>query len=278
MKSCMKYHGGKYYLRKRICNLMPAHSIYIEPFFGAGHVFFEKEPAEKEIINDANWSIMDMWTTIRDYPMELTNHLKTVPYTKESFQKMPRKRYDQVLYAAEVFTRYRMSIGGRGQNFANPSKVRQRRGMPDNVSGWLSAIDLIQENSSRLQNVNISAAGLDYTNVIQPYLRESDCLIYLDPPYLPKTRKSPNVYDKEMTFAQHEQMVKMIEAADAKIILSGYDNELYNSVLSHWSKEVIPIKNHAAGGSKKKMMNEVLWYNYPRETFIVTVERRSNGI
>jgi DNA adenine methylase len=172
-----------------------------------------------------------------------------------------------IVYAAQVFTKYRMSIGGRGKNFANPSKGRTRRGMPDNVSGWLSAIDLIGLNSIRLFNqfgckpVNIRG-GFDYSSVIGPYLQEEKCLIYLDPPYLPKTRKSPKIYDKEMSFAQHEELVKMIEASDAKIILSGYDNDLYNTVLSHWNKKVIPIKNHAAGGSKKRTMNEVLWYNY----------------
>lgn len=267
MRSCMKYHGGKYYLRKQICELMVPHKTYIEPFFGAGHVFFHKQPAlEKEIINDANWSIMDMWTTIRDHPVELANYLKTIPYSIESFEKMPRKSYDNIVYAAQVFIKYRMSIGGRGKNFANPSKGRQRRGMPDNVSGWLSAIDLIAQNSIRLfrncTNQTEIKAGLDCTNVIKPYLRESDCLIYLDPPYLPKTRKSPKVYDKEMSFAHHEELVKMIEAADAKIILSGYDSDLYNTVLSHWNKMVIPMKLHSSGSSTKRVANEVLWYNY----------------
>jgi DNA adenine methylase len=257
----MKYHGGKYFLRKKICGMMVPHDIYIEPFFGAGHVFFEKAPSRLEIINDANWSIMDMWTTIRDRPNELINHLKSIPYSIDSFQKMPIKKYDQVLYAAQIFIKYRMSIGGRGKSFARPSQNRSRRGMPDNISGWLSAIDLIESNTHRLHNTDIRI-GLDALNVIQSYLKEPNCLIYLDPPYLPTTRKSPNVYNKEMTLTQHEQLVKSIEASTAKIILSGYDNDLYNTILSQWKKEIIPMKLHSSGGSKKRVANEVLWYNY----------------
>lgn len=261
MRSCMKYHGGKYYLRKIICEMMPTHRIYVEPFFGAGHVFFEKAPVEKEIINDLDYDIAHMWNMIKIYPYEMGDILKKLSYDLGTFEsKDPFATAGDIDHAVKTFVKYRMSIGGRGKNFANPSKGRTRRGMPDNVSGWLSSIDNIVKNSTRLKDVSIANHSAQY--LIKPYLNKPDTLIYLDPPYLPKTRKVKRVYSKEMSGDDHEKLVELIKWAKSNIILSGYDNDLYNTVLSHWNKKVIPIKNHAAGGSKKRTMNEVLWYNY----------------
>ena len=44
--------GGKSKLRKTIIEMIPEHSCYIELFFGAGWVYFGKEPSKVEVIND----------------------------------------------------------------------------------------------------------------------------------------------------------------------------------------------------------------------------------
>ncbi|NGY69510.1 DNA adenine methylase, partial [Clostridium perfringens] len=44
--------GGKSKLRKEIISMMPAHVCYVEPFFGAGWVYFGKSKSKIEVIND----------------------------------------------------------------------------------------------------------------------------------------------------------------------------------------------------------------------------------
>jgi hypothetical protein len=62
------YYGGKSYLLKHILNLIPYENItcYIEPYFGAGNVFFNKKPHKVEIINDIDLNIYNLLKTLQD--------------------------------------------------------------------------------------------------------------------------------------------------------------------------------------------------------------------
>lgn len=44
MKTILKYPGAKNRLAPWIVSNMPSHEVYLEPFFGSGAVFFNKQP------------------------------------------------------------------------------------------------------------------------------------------------------------------------------------------------------------------------------------------
>ena len=46
MKQVLKYPGAKTRLAPWICSYIPAHKVYLEPFFGSGAVFFNKQLEE----------------------------------------------------------------------------------------------------------------------------------------------------------------------------------------------------------------------------------------
>jgi DNA adenine methylase len=47
-----KWHGGKSYLADRIIERMPRHLVHCEPYFGAGQVFFKRDPADPSLFWD----------------------------------------------------------------------------------------------------------------------------------------------------------------------------------------------------------------------------------
>ena len=52
MKTILKYPGAKNRIAEWICEYIPPHEVYLEPYFGSGAVFFNKIPARIETLND----------------------------------------------------------------------------------------------------------------------------------------------------------------------------------------------------------------------------------
>ena len=118
--------------------------------------------------------------------------------------------------------------------------------------------DIIVKCCERLKEAQIE--NTDALTLIERYNSE-DTLIYLDPPYLQSLRKK-NMYVFEMTDKQHIQMLNLIKKSKSKIILSGYDNELYNSELSEWT--TVEKETIAQMGLHR---TEKLWMNFELNLF-----------
>ena len=61
----VRYPGGKEKCFQHIVNLLPPHSVYIEPFLGAGAVLRNKRPADVNIGVDQDRQLIQNWR--RDY-------------------------------------------------------------------------------------------------------------------------------------------------------------------------------------------------------------------
>lgn len=64
---------------------------------------------------------------------------------------------------------------------------------------------------------------------------------YLDPPYVFSTRTRKQ-YWFEMSDQDHEKLLKTVIGSRAKVMLSGYDCELYKKYLKDWRKLQIPAR------------------------------------
>ena len=60
-----------------------------------------------------------------------------------------------------------------------------------------------------------------------------------------------------MTEEAHEQLLHQLKEHKGSVLLSGYESEMYNSLLKDWHKETQTTYSQA--GSKKQ---EVLWMNF----------------
>ena len=80
--------------------------------------------------------------------------------------------------------------------------------------------------------------------------------MYLDPPYILGARTGKQ-YKHEMTDEEHEEVLKTIIPSKAKIMISGYDTEMYNDYLKDWRR-----KTFGSCAEYGKPRTEVVWMNY----------------
>ena len=113
--------------------------------------------------------------------------------------------------------------------------------------------ETIQLAAKRLKNAQIEHK--DALELIKD-LYGKDTFIYIDPPYLQDTRKK-YLYNHEMTDEQHAELLQTVKESDCKIMISAYENELYDNVLADWKKE---HKSTTAECSRKR--TETLYMNY----------------
>ena len=109
----------------------------------------------------------------------------------------------------------------------------------------------------RLQGVIIE--NKDALAVIRAHDAETT-LHYIDPPYVPETRVQGNrYYNHEMTVEGHEQLLAVARTMNGMVMISGYDHEVYNDMLSGWAKTEKASRISAGRGTKVR--TECLWLN-----------------
>jgi len=296
-----KWHGGKYYLAKRIIELMPPHLVYVEPYFGMGNVLLARDPdrdwlinenwklknGEKvpahlrgcsEVVNDIDCGLTTFWAALRSPAIfnALLHRLSMTPFSKEEwlqavashmdFENFP-KWYDEkkLEAAATFFIKYRQSRQGLGKDFATLTRNRTRCGMNEQVSSWLSAIEGLPEIHERLKRVVI--LNDDACKVIRQQDGENT-LFYCDPPYLQSTRSSTGEYGEfEMSNKDHKRLLHLLMVIGGKFILSGYRSNLYDDYAygNNWHRIDIEIDDKASSKKKKEKKTECLWMNYEPE-------------
>lgn len=257
MNAILKYPGGKWRIAEWIISYFPEHKVYCEPFFGSGAVFFNKQPCYIETINDMNGDIVNLFRVCRDYPEELAKAINLTPFARDEFISCNTPSDNPIEQARRTMVRYHQSFGTSNSS-KNSWRNVQTYGGPRCATMWNCLPDTIMNCCERLKKAQIE--NTDALTLIERYDNENT-LIYLDPPYLQNLRKK-NMYKCEMSDEQHIEMLRLIKKSKSKIILSGYDNDLYNSKLFNWvtaEKETI-----AQMGLHR---TEKLWMNFELNLF-----------
>lgn len=260
MKQVLKYPGAKTRLAPWICSFIPDHKVYLEPFFGSGAVFFNKQPCRVETINDLDDEVYNYFRVLRDQSDELIRLIELTAYGRTEYKASWGSVDDfsraQVVSNIERARRFAvrcwMAIGC-GNLYHNGFRSGQSSTSPNPAHTWDTLPDVMRVAAKRLKRVQIE--HLKAIELIGRY-NTKDVFIYADPPYLRSTRNG-NLYNHEMTDQDHVDLLAALKRHPGKVLISGYDNDLYNKALAGWRKET--CKTRAEAG---KIRTEVLWMNY----------------
>ena len=163
--------GGKQALFKTIIKRFPSdyrRRTYVEVFGGGGTMLLNKDRSVKEVFNDANGNLINLYRVVRQQPEELMRRLTYVLNSKADFlltkEQIKLGQYrDPVQWAADYYQLIKQSYAGKGSTFGGNGR-----------SMW-AAFPLIDAICARLQYVVIENADFgkvipanDSPNTIRP--------------------------------------------------------------------------------------------------------------
>lgn len=167
--------GGKSKLRKTIIDMIPEHTCYVELFFGAGWVYFGKEPSKVEVINDIDKELINLFKMIKYHAPEVERMLEYQISSRDMFEEY--KNYT-IEYLTEINRAVRFlylitqSFAGKGQHYGYGTTAKPKP--------QIFYKDVLGELKERLRNTYVE--NLSFEKVIDKYDR-GHTFFFADPPY-----------------------------------------------------------------------------------------------
>lgn len=197
-------------------------------------MFFNKKRVYIETINDIDGNIVNLFRVCREHPDELAQLIELTPFARDEFRDCYEKSDNLIEQARRTIVRYHQSFGTSNSSKNSWKNTQTARG-PQCATMWNYLPNAIAECAYALKEAQIE--NVDAIELIRRY-NDKDTLIYCDPPYLQSLRRK-NMYACEMDKNKHIELLDALKKSKSKVVISGYDNELYNRELKGWSTDTI---------------------------------------
>ena len=254
------YYGGKFHLLPHLLKLFPPHRNFIDLFGGGGCVILNKKPCRgEEIYNDLNGQLSNFFKVISKKPLFdiFLERLEWLPPAGiEQFMAYKKEMLSEALSDIDraIITFYLLHLSFSGGIDSSSSIGRGTRG--ERLQNKIKMMKRIHQRFSK-----IFIENRDFKKCLE--LHRGDFLVYADPPYLHSTRKEIHSYKEyEMSNSDHEDLINLLIDYEGKVVLSGYNNDLYRRLEDvNWRRIDIPVKITASRFHKNDKRVESIWMN-----------------
>ena len=245
--------GNKKKIAKEIQKYFPPHKIYIEPFFGAGGMFFNKPKAKYNIVNDLDSDVFNLFNVVMNQKEELEKAFYMMPIHSDLLKHWKDKEEIEPIKKALRFlflSNWTILGTGNGLYFGG-SRVQGKKNFIPLIESTFEKLFDVQFNNQDcnkfLINNNLDNRGNK---------KESDnTLIYCDPPYLGTNDNYSNSFTEE----QSKELFDTLEETGCKFAMSEFDHPFILEQAKQRNLNVIII------GERQNIKNrrtEILVTNY----------------
>ena len=241
IKSPIMRIGGKYIIASKLVALMPKHRIYVDVFGGAFHVLFAKpkELSKIEIINDKLSDLINFFKVIKDQPFELREKIMKMPKSRVYYEELKKLEYTDPLEKAYQF--FYLIRNSRFGNLASGFDIS----IGNNYSTTINRIaDEIPYISERLKNTDLECST--WQHMLKRYGKYEDTFLFIDPPYIIENKKD-GLYELPFDIRDTRELAKRLNELPCKIMVTHYDNKLYEKYFEGWRTERITV--HKSSGA-----------------------------
>lgn len=267
----VKWVGGKRQLMDNILPLLPKKiSYYCEPFLGGGALLFTIQPS-KNIINDLNKDLIEVYEIIRDSIDLLIDDLKRhqnnpdyfykirdIDRNKEEFQNMTKvERASRIIYLNKTCFNglFRVNSSGEFNSpfgfYKNPTIVNE---------------PILRAVHQYFITTNTNIFNEDFSKTLDRVVKGS--FVYLDPPYDPVSDTSSFTGYNKGGFNREEQIrlkicCDSLNSRNIKFLLSNSCTNFIKDLYKEYSINIVSAKRLInSNGNKRRNIEEVLIRNY----------------
>lgn len=246
--------GGKRRLAKHILPHFPAHTCYVEPFCGAAALYFLKEPAKAEVLNDINGDLVNLYRVLKHHLDEFVRQFRWSLTSRQIFkwlQATPPEPLTDIQRAARFFYLQKNAFGGKvnGQTFGTAATAPPR----------LNLLRLEEDLSqAHLRLAGTYIEHLDWAACIERYDRPTT-LFYCDPPYW-----GTEGYGVDFPLDQYERLADLARSIKGKMVISVNDIPEMRAAFKGLAMDRVELSYSIARAGARKRFGELVIYNWER--------------
>ncbi|MDF2804739.1 MAG: adenine methylase Dam [Anaerocolumna sp.] len=199
--------GGKSKLRKTIISMLPEHVCYVELFFGAGWVYFGKETAKVEVINDVDKELINLFKMIKHHAPEIERMLQYEFSGRDIFEEYKSYRLEdltEINRAVRFLYLITQSFGSKCGNYGYGTNTVPKQ--------HIFHTEVLNDLKERLKNTYVES--LSFEKIIDKYDRDYTCF-FADPPYFETAG-----YGNEFGEKEHLLLRDKLSSVRGKFILT----------------------------------------------------------
>lgn len=243
--------GNKKKLAKQIQAFFPEHKIYIEPFFGAGGMFFNKPKAKYNIVNDLDSDVFNLFQVVIDQKEELEKAFYLMPIHSDLLEYWKtNKETDPIKKALRFLLMSNFGYMGKPDSIHFIDRPNKKRFF--NVIN--ECFNFLNKKDIKFNNKNFDV----FLNSIIPIKDKSkrkNIFIYSDPPYL----QTGDNYSNSFTQADSLELFEALQKTGCRWAMSEFNNPF---ILEQAKQRGLNIHFLGSRQNLKNRRTEILVTNY----------------
>ncbi|MXS82284.1 DNA adenine methylase [Nitrosomonas oligotropha] len=244
--------GGKRRLAKHILPLFQPHTCYVEPFCGAAALYFMKEQADVEVLNDINGELVNMYRVVKNHLDEFIRQFRWSLVSREIFkwlQITPEETLTDIQRAARFYYLQKLAFGGKvsDQNFGTATTSPPRFNL-------LRIEEDLSQAHIRLARTFIE--HLDWHECINRYDRPHT-LFFCDPPYW-----DTEGYGVDFGLDQYDRLAELAKTIKGKMIITVNDIPEMQKAFAGLIMQAVGITYTVGGADRAAKRSELIIRNF----------------
>lgn len=256
IKTPILFYGSKWRMVKHLLRQIPKHITYAEVFAGGAVLFWAKEPAKVEIINDKNGELINFYAVLKSNYRRLNSFIQQTVHSRRT-HKCAKAIYECPTFFTKLqraWAFWCLSSQSFGGVIGNSWRYDKKIKSSTSTAVRNKKIRFNEELTNRIDRVTIE--NTDALDVIYRYDTE-DTFFYADPPYINTNQGHYSGYNEQ----HYTELLTALSQVKGKFLLSSFPSNILDKFVldNDWSQ----IRIQQTGSMNSKVKIEVMTANYP---------------